>query len=220
MMVSTCARSPITACARLARSLVVATTRRDPAAAAWATTDKPRVHRRRSATRGRHRPRALRLRSVTPRRSPFCNEDALREQAMHVLLGIGDRADAAIHRDAGEPISILPVCRLGSGGPICGTPWVDGAPGAAGAAGCCARMAVAVTSHAPAMITPTPANAMNPRRFMVVPCRNVRATQQMACHSDWRVGFMGAPVQNYQTVAPDSNPRGEFAGETAGPAGG
>jgi len=30
---------------------------------------------------------------------------------------------------------------------------------------------------------------------------------------------MGAPVQNYQTVALDSNPRGEFAGETAGPAG-
>jgi hypothetical protein len=42
----------------------------------------------------------------------------------------------------------------------------------------------------------------------------------MACHSDWGIGLMGAPVQNYQTVAPDSNPRGEFAGEAAGPAGG
>src|SRR5215472_10123602 len=119
------------------------------------------------------------------------------------------------------PLGNATVCSLGSGGPICGTAWVGDAAGAAGAAGCCARMAVAVTSHAPAMITPAPANAMNPRCFMVslCPCRNVR-TQQMACHSDWRISLKGAPVQNYQTVAPNSNPRGEFASDTPGPAGG
>jgi hypothetical protein len=38
--------------------------------------------------------------------------------------------------------------------------------------------------------------------------------------SDWRISLKGAPVQNYQTVAPNSNPRGEFASDTPGPAGG
>src|ERR1051326_9026426 len=32
--------------------------------------------------------------------------DALRHHAMDVLLGVGDGPDAAIHRDAGKPISI------------------------------------------------------------------------------------------------------------------
>src|SRR5262249_5824938 len=39
--------------------------------------------------------------------------------------------------------------------------------GAAG--GCCARMALAVMSQAPPMISPAAANAINPRRFMVSP---------------------------------------------------
>src|SRR5438034_7498421 len=97
MIVSTCARSPVTAWARLARSLVVATTRMLPAAAVWATSERPSTHKR---------TRALSLRSDLPRRSPFRNEDALRQQAVHVLLGIRDCAEAAIHRDAGKPVGI------------------------------------------------------------------------------------------------------------------
>src|SRR5262249_5475704 len=105
MMVSTCTRSPVTARARLARSPVVATTRTVCAAAICATNGKPRMDRRTSTMRGPHR--ACALRSGVPL-SPFRNEDALWEQAVHVLLGVGDRADAAIHRDAGEPVSIKP----------------------------------------------------------------------------------------------------------------
>src|SRR5262245_24120226 len=107
MIVSTCARSPVTACARLARSLVVATTRMLPAAAGCTMSDKPSRHTRTSMMRGLHRPR-VRFAIARVLRSPFRNEDALREQAVHVLLGVGDRADPAIHRDAGEPVSIKP----------------------------------------------------------------------------------------------------------------
>src|SRR5215831_17939239 len=92
MMVSTCARSP-----------VVATTRMFCAARVCATNGKPRMDRRTSTMRSPHR--ACALRSGVPL-SPFCNEDALREQAVYVLLGIRDRADPTIHRDAGKPIGI------------------------------------------------------------------------------------------------------------------
>src|ERR671930_424973 len=105
MMVSICARSPATACAMLARSLVVATTRM-LAAAVRATSERPNTHKRASTMRGLHRPRASRLRSELSGRSPFRNENALREQAVHVLLGVRDCADPAIHRDAGEAIGI------------------------------------------------------------------------------------------------------------------
>src|SRR5262245_24496360 len=105
MMLSTCARSPVTARARLARSLVVATTRMVPAAAVWAMNDKPRMKRTR-VVRGLRRPRARRLQSDAPRRSPFRNEDALREHAVYVFLGVRHGADPAIHRDACEPIGI------------------------------------------------------------------------------------------------------------------
>src|SRR5262249_12718214 len=107
MMVSTRARSPVTACARLARSLVVATMRMLPAAAGCTMSDKPSRHTRTSMMRGLHRPRVP-FAIARVLRSPFRNEDALREQAVHVLLGIRDRADTAIHRDAGEPVSIKP----------------------------------------------------------------------------------------------------------------
>src|SRR5437588_835161 len=106
LIVSACARSPVTAWARLARSLVVATTRMLPAVAVWATSERPSTHKRTRTARGRHRPRALSLRSDLSRRSPFRNEDALRQQAVHVLLGIRDRAEAAIHRDAGKPVGV------------------------------------------------------------------------------------------------------------------
>src|SRR5262249_42986385 len=103
MMASTCARSPITARARLARSPVVATTRAVCAAAICATNGKPRMDKRTSTMRGPHRARALRSGVLL---SPFRNEDALRKQAVHVLLGIRDCADPAIHRDAGKPIGV------------------------------------------------------------------------------------------------------------------
>src|SRR5262249_36407765 len=103
MMVSTCGRSPTTARARLARSPVVATTRMFCAGAVCATNGKPRMDRRTSTMRSPHR--ACALRSGVPL-SPFRNEDALREQAVHVLLGIRDGADPTIHRDAGKPIGI------------------------------------------------------------------------------------------------------------------
>src|SRR5262245_37786865 len=103
MMVSTCARSPVTARARLARSPVVATTRMVCAATVCATNGKPRMDRRTSTMRGPHR--ACALRSGVPL-SPFRNEDALREHAVYVLLGIRDDTDPTIHRDAGKPIGI------------------------------------------------------------------------------------------------------------------
>src|SRR5262245_18353808 len=103
MMVSTCARSPVTSRARLARSPVVATTRMFCAARVCATNGKVRMDRRTSTMRSTHR--ACALRSGVPL-SPFCNEDALREQAVYVLLGIRDRTDPTIHRDAGKPIGI------------------------------------------------------------------------------------------------------------------
>src|SRR5262245_40976223 len=108
IIVSTCARSPVMAWARLARSLVVATTRMPAPAAVWGTSQRPSTHEMTSEARGRRRPRALSLRPELPRRSPFCNEDALRQQAMHVLLRVRDRADPAIHRDAGKPVGIKP----------------------------------------------------------------------------------------------------------------
>src|SRR6266568_2439411 len=103
MMVSTCARSPITARARLARSAVVATTRMARAATVCATNGKPRMNKRTSTMRSPHR--ACALRSGVPL-SPFGNEDALGQQAVHVLLGIRDGTDPTIHRDAGKPIGI------------------------------------------------------------------------------------------------------------------
>src|SRR5262245_7284988 len=105
MMLSTCARSPVTARARLAKSLVVATRRRVPAPAVWAMNDKPRM-KRTKVVRGLRRPRARRLPSDGPRRSPFGNEDALREHAVYVFLGVRHGADPAVHRDAGKPIGI------------------------------------------------------------------------------------------------------------------
>src|SRR5262249_53672688 len=102
IMASTRGRSPATARARLARSPVVASMRRGSARAVRATENAAR--RTATAKRARDGPRALRSRRS--RRSALANEDALRKQAVHVLLGIGDGADTAIHRDAGEPIGV------------------------------------------------------------------------------------------------------------------
>src|SRR5262245_40937993 len=104
MMVSTCARSPTTARARLARSLVVATTRMLCADAADDTRNVATMLA--SAASGTNRARSLLLRSGVFPLSPFRNEDALRKQAVHVLLGIRDCADPAIHRDASKPIGV------------------------------------------------------------------------------------------------------------------
>ena len=97
-------RSPPTASVRLRRSVVVVTT--------WMRSC---AH----AGRGRARTRQVRAERKTmdlqkegPRSGPPCSlpcrrdPDALRHQAMDILLGIGDRADPAIHRHAGEPIGI------------------------------------------------------------------------------------------------------------------
>src|ERR1700745_3517697 len=106
MMVSTCARSPTTARARLARSLVVATTRTVCAAAFCTTNGAQRMDKRTSTVRSPHRARALLLGSGVFSLSPFGNEDALGEKAVHILLGIRDCADPAIHRDASKPIGV------------------------------------------------------------------------------------------------------------------
>src|SRR5438105_10622325 len=104
-IVSTSARSPATTRARLARSLVVATTRRLAAAAAWATNAAIRTAERLRTVRRPTRPRTV-LRSAASTPLPLRNEDALGQQAVHGLLGIRDRADPAIHRHAGEPIGV------------------------------------------------------------------------------------------------------------------
>src|SRR6266516_7085866 len=101
MMVSTCARSPITARARLARSPVVATTRMFCAGAADDTRNVATMLA--SAARGTNRARAT---SGLRGPSPASNEHALGQQAVHVLLGIRDGTDPTIHRDAGKPIGV------------------------------------------------------------------------------------------------------------------
>src|SRR6266704_4087050 len=91
MMVSTCARSPITARARLARSPVVATTRMFCAGAADDTRNVATMLA--SAARGTNRARAT---SGLRGPSPASNEHALGQQAVHVLLGIRDGTDPTI----------------------------------------------------------------------------------------------------------------------------
>src|SRR5262249_45008178 len=80
MMVSTCARSPTTARARLARSLVVATTRMFCADAADDTRNVAMTLT--SAARAMNHARAP---SGLRRRSPAANEHALGQQAVHAL---------------------------------------------------------------------------------------------------------------------------------------
>src|SRR5262249_31610025 len=104
MMVSTCARSPITARARLARSPVVATTRMVCADATDDTRNVPMMLA--SAARGTNRARA------TPglrRRSPTGNEYALGQQTVHALFLAGrGRRNTTIHGNAGQSVGVEP----------------------------------------------------------------------------------------------------------------
>src|SRR3979409_2156324 len=106
-MLVTLTRSPPTASTSALRSVVVVTTASPSSAAtpqvraatsAKATTQRIDVEARRAAqpagSSGGNRLRLL--------------PQALRHQAMHILLGRRDRADAAIHRDAREPIGVEP----------------------------------------------------------------------------------------------------------------
>src|SRR5262245_54887908 len=104
MIVSTCAKSPVTARARAAISLVVATTRRvsvdaagDVRTQAMTAATAPRDTRRR--------------RGVPPslRSSPLGNEYALGQQTVDRLVASGSRrGDATVHGDAGKPIGVEP----------------------------------------------------------------------------------------------------------------
>src|SRR5262249_47676665 len=90
---------------RLARSLVVATMWNVAAvavcAAAGAAMEPARTD---SASQPSAARAELRLRVSAP--SASGNEDALRHDAVDILLGVGNRADAAIHRHAGQPIGV------------------------------------------------------------------------------------------------------------------
>src|SRR6516162_8602630 len=104
MMVSTCARWPTTARARLARSPVVATTRMVWADAADDTRNVAMMLT--SAARGTNRARAT---SGLRRRSPAGNEHALGQQAVHALFVAGrGRRDATVHGNAGQSVGIEP----------------------------------------------------------------------------------------------------------------
>src|SRR6516162_1439222 len=104
MMVSTCARSPVTARARLARSPVVATTRMFCADAAGDTRNVAMMLA--SAAHGTNRARAP---SGLRRPSPAGNEHALGQQAVHALFIAGrGRRDATVHGDAGQSIGVEP----------------------------------------------------------------------------------------------------------------
>src|SRR6185295_15737517 len=101
-------RSPPTASVRLRRSVVVVTT--------WmrSCADPGDARLIQAATRPSHKTMAL----ATPVRTRPCrcwstlagagNPDALRHQAMDILLASGNRADPAIHRHAGETIGVEP----------------------------------------------------------------------------------------------------------------
>src|SRR3954465_10092398 len=101
-------RSPPTASVRLRRSVVVVTT--------WMRSCASPGEARpiQTATRPAHKTMAL----AAPVRTRPCrcwstlagagNPDALRHQAMDILLGVGNRADAAVHRHAGEAIGVEP----------------------------------------------------------------------------------------------------------------
>src|SRR5262249_2499500 len=99
--------SPPTASARLRRSVVVVSTWRRSCA-------NPGEARIPSATTKAKR-NAMTSESERPRScGPFVllalagagDPDALRHHAMDILLGVGDRADAAIHRHAGKRIGV------------------------------------------------------------------------------------------------------------------
>src|SRR5262249_9565329 len=104
MMVSTCATSPVTARASVARSLVVATIRRLSAAAARGARTLAMTAA--TAMRGiQLRRRAL----ASLRSSPLGNEYALGQQTVDRLVASGSRrGDAAVHGDAGKPIGVEP----------------------------------------------------------------------------------------------------------------
>src|SRR5882672_3918249 len=100
---STCARSPVTARARLARSLVAATTRR-----LCADTDDARNVATMPANAARIAccPRAT---PGLPTSSPLGNERALGQEAVHRLFVAGSGwRNAAVHRNAGKPVGVEP----------------------------------------------------------------------------------------------------------------
>src|SRR5437763_12161821 len=105
---ATAIRSPPTASVRLRRSVVVATTwMRSCANPGEARLSQRTVKARRNCMRlAMRKGRAMRpslsdlLLAAAGARDP----NALRDEAMHILLGIRDRPDPASHRHAGEPI--------------------------------------------------------------------------------------------------------------------
>src|SRR4030088_1855077 len=106
-MLVTLTRSPPTASTSALRSVVVVTT----ASPSSAATPQVRAATRAKATTQRIDVEARR--AAQPAGSPGRNRlrllpQALRHQTMHILLGRRDRADAAIHRDAREPIGVEP----------------------------------------------------------------------------------------------------------------
>src|SRR6267154_1424069 len=106
-MLVTLTRSPPTASTSALRSVVVVTTA-SPSSAAT-----PQVRATTSARAATQRIDAGARRAAQPAGSPGGNRlrllpQALRHQTMHILLGRRDRTDAAIHRDAREPIGVEP----------------------------------------------------------------------------------------------------------------
>src|SRR3954463_8155255 len=106
-MVVSATGSPPPASTSALRSVVVVTT----ASPSSATT--PQVRATRNAKAAKQRIDGKARRAAQPAGSPARNRlrllpQALRHQAMHILLGRRDRADAAIHRDAREPIGVEP----------------------------------------------------------------------------------------------------------------
>src|SRR5215468_11304554 len=105
MMVSTCARSPTTARARLARSLVVATTRKVCAEAADDTRNVAIM-----LTSAVRRANFVRATCGLRTRSPAGNEHALGQQAVHALFVAGrGRRDTTVHGDAGQSVGVEPA---------------------------------------------------------------------------------------------------------------
>src|SRR3954468_15130983 len=99
-------RSPPTASAKLRKSVVVVTTwMRSCATAGSAEASHVAMTANRN-TEGMKKERTTRVGPSMSCRLPPGDPDALRHQAMDILLRVGDRPDPAIHRHAGEPIGI------------------------------------------------------------------------------------------------------------------
>src|ERR1041384_1024905 len=97
-------RSPPTASVRLRRSVVVVTT----AMRSCANAGGASASTANAAIRSPHERSDMRATKPPSPPSALGDPDALRHHAMDVLLGLGDRAHAAVHRHAGESVGIEP----------------------------------------------------------------------------------------------------------------